>query len=65
MGLGGGPWMEPNHRIEISDCFVESHWGSNGFINGGGSCGTNCSLAAYWVLRNNRGGYGGDIGIVG
>ena len=27
MGLGGGPWSEPNHRVEISDCFVESHWG--------------------------------------
>ena len=66
MGLGGGPWFEPNHRIEISDCYVESHWGSNGFIDGGGQCcptGTscNCSIAQYWILRNNRGGMGADI----
>eukprot|EP01052_Picozoa_sp_SAG31_P038781 SAG31_NODE_5246_length_2652_cov_2.610262_2_plen_257_part_00 len=64
-GLGGGPWFEPNHRIEISDCFVESHWGSGGFIDGGGVCGGgNCSLAQYWVLKNNRGGYGADISII-
>jgi hypothetical protein len=64
MGLGGGPHFEPNHRIEVSDCYVESHWQSNGFINGGGECGTgNCSTANYWVLRNNRGGFGADIGV--
>eukprot|EP00662_Eupelagonemidae_sp_cell21_P034908 gene34908-23613_t len=39
MGEGGGYWFEPNHRIEISDCYVESHWGSNGFIDAGGHCG--------------------------
>ena len=66
MGLGGGPWFEPNHRIEISDCYVESHWESNGFIDGGGQCGTgNCSMFNYWMLRGNRGGYGAYIGVAG
>jgi len=47
----------------VSDCYVESHWQGNGFIDGGGQCGTgNCSTTNYWVLRNNRGGYGADIG---
>ena len=66
MGMGGGPWYEPNHRIEVSDCYVESHWGSNGFIDGGGQCGTgNCSTMSYWMLRRNRGGYGADISVIG
>ena len=48
-GLICGSRYEPNHRIEVSDCYVESHWQSNGFINGGGECGTgNCSIANYW-----------------
>ena len=48
MGLGGGDHFEPNHRIELSDCYVESHWQSNGFIDGGGWCGTgNCSTFNY------------------
>ena len=51
-------------RIEVTDCYVESHWQSNGFIDGGGQCGTgNCSTANYWILRNNRGGYGADINV--
>ena len=65
MGLGGGDHFEPNHRIELSDCYVESHWQSNGFIDGGGWCGTgNCSTFNYWILRNNRGGYGADISVL-
>eukprot|EP01052_Picozoa_sp_SAG31_P036047 SAG31_NODE_4439_length_3228_cov_1.409076_6_plen_127_part_00 len=48
----------------MTDCYVESHWQSNGFIDGGGQCGTgNCSTANYWILRNNRGGYGADISV--
>ena len=47
----GGSRYEPNHRIEVSDCYVESHWQSNGFIDGGGECGTgNCSIANYWSV---------------
>ena len=66
MGEGGGAWFEPNHRIEITDCFVESHWGSNGFIDGGGVCGTgNCSMMAFWVLRRNGGSFGAAIGVAG
>ena len=59
LGLGGGPWFEANHRIEISDCYVESHWQSGGYISGGGQCDTgNCSMLNYWIMRNNRGGTG-------
>jgi len=66
MGIGGGPWFEPNHRIEVVDSYVESHWGSNGFIEAGGQCGSgNCTTMRYWVLRRNRGGHGAGIGVVG
>ena len=55
MGEGGGYWFEPNHRVEISDCYVESHWQSNGFIDGGGSCGSgNCTEMVFWVRRLPR-----------